>query len=65
MVVGAFDDGVDPAPEPLSGPGLDVDLQAEELGGEGGGVIVAAAEAAALRQLAGVPAEKRRGLLCG
>ncbi|MCY3943593.1 MAG: hypothetical protein OXG18_07510 [Gemmatimonadetes bacterium] len=60
-VVGAFDDGVDPAPEPPPGVGLDLDLETDELVGQRGGVIVARAEVA-MRQGTGPPAAKRRGL---
>ena len=51
-VVGVLADGVDPAQEPLTGVGLDLDLETDELVGQGGWVIVARAEAA-LGQLTG------------
>ena len=61
-VGGALADGVDPAQEPLTGVGLDLNLLSDELVGQGAGVIVASAESALLRQLTGPPAAKRRSL---
>ena len=55
---------MDPAQEPLTGVGLNFNLLSDELVGQGAWVIVAST-AAALRQLTGPPAAKRRCLSRG